>query len=140
MRLSTRGRYAVMAIVDLAKLSNEGPISMSSISERQEISLSYLEQLFNKLRRAGLVKSVRGPAGGYVLARPSHDIRISEIVLAVDEDIKATRCSSVITGGCMSKKARCLVHDLWEGLGGQVYNYLNSISLEDVLLGKGLIR
>ena len=129
-----------MAIVDLAKLSKEGPVSLSSISERQEISLSYLEQLFNKLRREGLVKSVRGPLGGYVLARPLQDIRISEIVLAVDEKIEATRCSTSTQGGCMSKKNQCLVHDLWEGLGTQVYTYLNSISLEDVVLGRGLIR
>lgn len=140
MRLSTRGRYAVMAIVDLAKLSKEGPVSVSSISERQEISSSYLEQLFNKLRRAGIVKSVRGPTGGYILARTLSDIRISEIVLAVDEEIKATRCSSSGEGGCMSKKTRCSVHDLWEGLGNQVYGYLSSISLEDVVLGRGLIR
>ncbi len=140
MRIGTRGRYAVMATVDLAKLSKEGPVSMSSIAGRQEISLAYLEQLFNKLKRAGLVKSVRGPMGGYILARPLQDIRISEIVLAVDEKIEATRCSPSTTGGCMSKKTQCLVHDLWEGLGTQVYTYLNSISLEDVVLGKGLIR
>jgi Rrf2 family iron-sulfur cluster assembly transcriptional regulator len=127
-----------MAIVDLAKLSKEGPVSLSSISERQEISLSYLEKLFNKLRRAELVKSVRGPMGGYILARSLGNIRISEIVLAVDEEIKATRCSSSLQG-CMSKKTRCLVHDLWEGLGDQVYAYLNSISLEDVVLGRELI-
>lgn len=140
MRLSTRGRYAVMAIVDLAHLSKEGPISVVSISERQEISRVYLEQLFNKLRRAGVIKSVRGPAGGYILARPLKDIRISEIVLAVDEEIKATRCSSAASGGCMSKKARCLVHDLWEGLGNQIYSYLNSISLEDIVERKGVLR
>ena len=97
MRLSTKGRYAVMAMVDLASSSKGGPIALADIAERQEISLSYLEQLFARLRKGGLVKSVRGPGGGYLLAHPADEMRISDIILAVDEPIRATRCAA---GSC----------------------------------------
>lgn len=133
MRLSTKGRYAVMAMVDLARNSKGQPVALADIAERQEISLSYLEQLFAKLRRAGLVKSVRGPGGGYLLARTVDATRISDIILAVDEPIRATRCSPASATGCLTDKSRCLTHDLWEELGNQIHLYLSSVSLDDVV-------
>ncbi len=138
MRLSTKGRYAVMAMVDLARQSEGRPIALAEIAQRQEISLSYLEQLFAKLRRAGLVGSVRGPGGGYMLARPIGETRISDIILAVDEPIRATRCPPSSAAGCKSDKSRCLTHDLWEELGNQIHLYLSSVSLEDVVLRRVL--
>ncbi|HZT89164.1 MAG TPA: Rrf2 family transcriptional regulator [Stellaceae bacterium] len=132
MRLSTKGRYAVMAMVDLAGHSNGSPVSLADIAERQEISLSYLEQLFAKLRRGGLVKSVRGPGGGYLLARERDETRISDIILAVDEPIRATRCTPGAPIGCRGNRSRCLTHDLWEELGNQIHLYLSSVSLGDV--------
>lgn len=133
MRLSTKGRYAVMAMVDLASFSSNKPVSLADIADRQEISLSYLEQLFGKLRKGGLVKSVRGPGGGYLLARSSADTRVSDIVMAVDEPLKATRCKAGSPAGCHTDKSRCLTHDLWEELGNQIYLYLSSVSLEDIV-------
>lgn len=133
MRLSTKGRYAVMALVDLATNSQGRPVSLADISGRQEISLSYLEQLFAKLRRAGLVKSVRGPGGGYLLARPADDTRIADAILAVDEPIRATRCKPNTATGCHSDKSRCLTHDLWEELSRQIHLFLSSVSLADVV-------
>jgi Rrf2 family iron-sulfur cluster assembly transcriptional regulator len=140
MRLSTKGRYAVMALVDLASNSNGRPVALADISARQEISLSYLEQLFAKLRRSGLVKSVRGPGGGYLLARSAEDTRISDAILAVDEPIRATRCKPNSAAGCHSDKSRCLTHDLWEELSHQIQLFLSAVSLADVcnrrVLGK----
>ncbi len=133
MKLSTKGRYAVMALVDLAAQESSLPVTLADIAERQEISLSYLEQLFAKLRRGGLVTSVRGPGGGYLLARPAAETRISEIILAVDEPIRATRCTPGQPFGCRSNKSRCLTHDLWEELGNQIYLYLSSVTLADVV-------
>ena len=133
MKLSTKGRYAVMAMVDLANTSRGRPVSLSDISERQEISLSYLEQLFGKLRRGGLVKSVRGPGGGYLLNRPASETRISDVILAVDEPIRATRCAAGSPHGCKANKGRCITHELWEELGNQIYLYLSSVSLADVI-------
>lgn len=132
MRLSTKGRYAVMAMVDIAKHGKGEPISLAEIAERQEISLSYLEQLFAKLRAANLVKSVRGPGGGYLLAHGADATRISDIILAVDEPIRATRCTPGAPTGCSANKSRCLTHDLWEELGNQIHLYLNSVTLADV--------
>lgn len=132
MRLSTKGRYAVMAMVDLASHSRGTPVALADIADRQEISLSYLEQLFGRLRRGGLVKSVRGPGGGYLLARPSNMTRVSDIIMAVDEPIQTTRCTLGSPAGCHNNKGRCLTHDLWEELGNQIYLYLSSISLADV--------
>ena len=132
MRLSTKGRYAVMAMVDLAKHSGGDPVSLAEIAERQEISLSYLEQLFAKLRKGGLVNSVRGPGGGYLLAFAASETRISDIILAVDEPIRATRCTPGAPVGCRGNKSRCLTHDLWEELGNQIHLYLSSVSLADV--------
>ena len=133
MRLSTKGRYAVMAMVDLAKHSGGEPVSLAEIAERQEISLSYLEQLFAKLRKGGLVTSVRGPGGGYRLAFAAAETRISDIILAVDEPIRATRCTPGAPVGCRGNKSRCLTHDLWEELGNQIHLYLSSVSLADVV-------
>ncbi|MGN6424964.1 MAG: Rrf2 family transcriptional regulator [Asticcacaulis sp.] len=154
MRLSTKGRYAVMAMTDLALNGQFGsygerPISLSDIAERQQISLSYLEQLFARLRKAGLVRSARGPGGGYTLSRPAAELYVSDIVLAVDEPIKATRCSmtsnklgankrlskeeAVREIGCMPGGQRCLTHNLWEDLGVAIQDYLSQVSLEDVV-------
>ncbi len=138
MRLSTKGRYAVMAMVDLAKHSKGNPISLAEIAERQEISLSYLEQLFAKLRTGELVKSVRGPGGGYLLSRGADGTRISDIILAVDEPIRATRCSPGAPVGCRGNQTRCLTHDLWEELGHQIHLYLSSVTLADVVEGRVL--
>jgi len=132
MKLSTKGRYAVMAMVDLARHSGGNPVSLADIAERQEISLSYLEQLFAKLRRGGLVKSVRGPGGGYLLAHKREEMRISDIILAVDEPIRATRCTPGAPVGCRGNRSRCLTHDLWEELSNQIHLYLSSVSLGDV--------
>ena len=133
MKLSTKGRYAVMAMVDLASHSRGKPVALADVAGRQEISLSYLEQLFSKLRRGGVVKSVRGPGGGYLLARSESETRVSDIILAVDEPIQATRCTPGQPSGCHTNKTRCLTHDLWEELGNQIYLYLSSVSLADVV-------
>ena len=140
MRLSTKGRYAVMAMVDLAQRGGEGPVCLAEIAERQEISLSYLEQLFAMLRKGGLVKSVRGPGGGYLLAHGADETRISDIILAVDEPIRATRCTPGAPVGCRGSKTRCLTHDLWEELGNQIHLYLSSVSLADVVAQRVLGR
>ncbi len=133
MKLSTKGRYAVMAMVDLATHSEGKPVSLADVAERQEISLSYLEQLFGRLRKSGIVKSVRGPGGGYLLARPAADTRVADVILAVDEPIKATRCTPGSPSGCHGRQQRCLTHDLWEELGNQIYLFLSSVSLADVV-------
>ncbi len=137
MRLSTKGRYAVMAMTDLARRENDAcrAVALADIAARQEISLSYLEQLFARLRRQGLVKSARGPGGGYRLARTPETTTIAEIVHAVDEPMRATRCASH-GAGCMLKGERCLTHDLWDDLGLQIETYLTSVSLADVLSGR----
>ena len=132
MKLSTKGRYAVMAMVDLACHCRGAPVSLADIAQRQEISLSYLEQLFARLRRGGLVRSVRGPGGGYLPARPLEETRISDIIMAVNEPIRATRCPLGTGAGCKRDKSRCLTHDLWEELGNQIHLYLSSVSLADV--------
>jgi Rrf2 family iron-sulfur cluster assembly transcriptional regulator len=132
MKLSTKGRYAVMAMVDLATHSKGKPTTLADVADRQEISLSYLEQLFGHLRRGQLVTSVRGPGGGYLLAREPAEIRVADVIMAVDEPIKATRCTPGSPAGCHGGQQRCLTHDLWEELGNQIYLFLNSVSLEDV--------
>ena len=132
MRLSTKGRYAVMAMVDLASRSLGRPVALADIAQRQEISLSYLEQLFAKLRKGGLVRSVRGPGGGYLLSHPTEATRVSDIILAVDEPIRATRCMPGSPMGCTGDNGRCLTHDLWEELGNHIHLFLSSVSLADV--------
>ncbi len=137
MQLSTKGRYAVMAMTDLARHGESRAVSLAEIAARQEISLSYLEQLFARLRRSGLVSSVRGPGGGYRLASPAGATPIAAIVRAVDEPMRATRCSQHDGGkGCMSRGERCLTHDLWESLGAEIESYLASVTLADVLNGR----
>lgn len=133
MILGTKARYAVMAMVDMASRNHSNPISLSDLSESQEIPLPYLEQIFSKLRKAGLVQSVRGPGGGYLLSRDSHGISIVEIVEAVDESLKMTRCNAETTGGCIGGKVQCKTHHLWEGLGQQIYSYLDKIHLDEVV-------
>lgn len=136
MILSTKGRYAVMAMVDLAMHQKEKPVGLAAIADRQEIPLAYLEQIFAKLKRAGLVESVRGPGGGYTLARPASELNTADIVAAAEESFKITRCSLHSEGGCRTDKSRCITHDLWEGLGEQIHHYLSSLSLADVVDGK----
>lgn len=121
-----------MAMVDLATHSKGKPTTLADVADRQEISLSYLEQLFGHLRRGQLVTSVRGPGGGYLLARSAAEIRVADVIMAVDEPIKATRCTPGSPAGCHGGQQRCLTHDLWEELGNQIYLFLNSVSLEDV--------
>ncbi len=132
MKLSTRGRYAVMAMADIAHHSTGAPVSLSDIAERQDISLAYLEQLFAKLRKGALVDSVRGPGGGYLLAREAQDIRVADIIMAVDEPLKVTRCEEFSPNGCIGG-VRCLTHDLWEELGRQIHVFLAAVSLADVV-------
>ncbi len=132
MKLSTKGRYAVMAMVDLAQQSNGRPIALADVARRQEISLSYLEQLFAKLRRHGLVKSVRGPGGGYLLSLPAAETRVADLILAVDEPIRATRCTPGSPEGCRANNERCSTHDLWEALGNHIYMFLSAISIADI--------
>ena len=136
MRLSTKGRYAVMAMADLARRERDiaRAVTLSDIAARQEISLSYLEQLFARLRRKGLVKSTRGPGGGYRLAKAADATSIADIVHAVDEPLRATRCKEA--KGCMIRGERCLTHDLWADLGDRIEDYLASVSLADVVGGR----
>jgi len=130
MRLTTKGRYAVTAILDLALHSGEGPVSLADISQRQDISLSYLEQLFARMRRNKLVNSVRGPGGGYLLARPKENIFVAEIVDAVNESVDATLCRG--DNNCQQGKS-CLTHHLWDDLSRQIHSFLSGISLADLV-------
>lgn len=132
MKLGTKGRYAVMALVDLGQHGLSTPVPISDIAARQGLSTSYLEQLFLKLRRRGLVSSTRGQGGGYVLARGPDAITIAEIILASDEDIKSTRCSLKTKTGCHGDHGRCSTHNLWAGLERHIHEYLNSITLGDI--------
>lgn len=141
MRLSTKGRYAVMAMADLARNGQADgvvrAVSLAEIAARQEISLSYLEQLFARLRKSGLVQSVRGPGGGYRLAKGARETVVAEIVLAVDEPIRATRCIGHSSPkGCMMAGERCITHNLWEDLGDEIHRYLAGVSLEDVVMNR----
>ena len=128
MRLTTKGRFAVTAMIDLALRQGGGPITLASISQRQHISLSYLEQLFGKLRRNELVESTRGPGGGYSLARPAEDITVADIISAVDEPMDATMCGG--RENCRADGGRCLTHDLWEALNTHMLGFLSSVHLQ----------
>lgn len=142
MQLSTKGRYAVMAMADLASHSQGEAVPLAAIAERQHLSLTYLEQLFVKLRRTGLVESTRGPGGGYRLATDAHSVPISAIMEAVEEPVKMTRCHLEDTGGCVGD-SRCLTHDLWRALGDHIFEFLGSVSLGDVVdnaTAKNLVR
>lgn len=132
MQLSTKGRYAVMAMADLAKHGDGAAVRLAAIAERQEISLNYLEQIFLRLRRADLVRSVRGPGGGYLLAREASGITIAEIMEAVEEPVQMIRCAGEVSGGCVADK-RCLTHDLWRALGDHILSFLGAVSLADVI-------
>ncbi len=130
MKLTTKGRFAVTAMIDLALHGSQGPVALAGISKRQDISLSYLEQLFGKLRRHNLVESVRGPGGGYCLARQLEQINVAEIIQAVDEPIDATQCGG--KGDCRNAD-NCMTHDLWMTLNAKMYEYLASVSLRDLV-------
>lgn len=132
MRLSTKARYAVTAMVDMALEEASGPVSLATIASRQELPLAYLEQLFAKLRKAGLVSSSRGAAGGYILAHKADGIRILDIIAAVDTPLKATQCEVGSPKGCRSTGERCLTHDLWDELGALVQLFLSHVTLADV--------
>ena len=130
MKLTTKGRYAVTAMLDLALHAADKPVSLAEISARQEISLSYLEQLFSRLRRSGLVCSTRGPGGGYKVSRSLDAVAVSEIIGAVNESVDATQCGG--RENCHSH-GRCLTHDLWEGLSEQIEEFLSGVSLQDLI-------
>src|SRR5215468_3672792 len=130
MRLTTKGGFAVTAMIDVAMHGGKGPVTLAGVSERQKISLSYLEQLFGKLRRHGLVESVRGPGGGYNLARSMEQISIAEIITAVDEPLDATRCGGL--ANCQDEE-RCMTHDLWTSLNEKIYEYLSSVTLKNMV-------
>jgi Rrf2 family iron-sulfur cluster assembly transcriptional regulator len=130
MRLTTKGRFAVTAMLDLALNSGRGPVTLAAISGRQGISLSYLEQLFGKLRRHQLVESVRGPGGGYYLAKPTEQVSVAAIIIAVDEPLDATQCGG--KENCQDDR-RCMTHDLWARLNEKMYEYLGSVHLSDLV-------
>ena len=137
MKMSTKGRYAVMAMIDIASNSGGAPVSLAEIAERQDISQEYLEQLFGKLRKQKLVESARGPGGGYRLARPMSEIPVAKIIAAVDEELQFTRCGGDAVEGCV-RGERCNAHDLWSSLGRQMMYFLSSITLEDVVEKRNL--
>ena len=139
MRLTTKGRFAVTAMIDLALRQQSGPVTLAAISQRQQISLSYLEQLFGKLRRKELVESTRGPGGGYTLGREAGEITVADIILSVDEPIDATHCGG--KENCHGDGGRCMTHDLWASLNARMIEYLDSISLKKLVddqLAKGV--
>ena len=130
MRLTTKGRFAVTAMIDVAMHSTNAPATLAAVSERQKISLSYLEQLFGKLRRCGLVASVRGPGGGYRLAGPADKISVADIIVAVDEPIDATQCGG--QENCHDDR-RCMTHELWASLNSHIFDFLQSVTLADLV-------
>jgi Rrf2 family transcriptional regulator, iron-sulfur cluster assembly transcription factor len=135
MKLTTKGRYAVTAMLDLAFHCGPGPVKLAEISARQGISLSYLEQLFTRLRKEGLVASTRGPGGGYSLSRPAERIAIAEVIMAVDESVDTTRCGGL--SNCHNDQ-RCLTHELWTDLSAQIRNFLTDITLGDLVVRGGV--
>ena len=130
MRLTTKGRFAVTAMIDVAMHGTKGPVTLAAVSERQKISLSYLEQLFGKLRRQGLVSSVRGPGGGYNLAKPLDTVSVADIIRAVDEPIDATQCGG--KENCRDE-GKCITHDLWISLNEHIFDYLRSVTLDQLV-------
>lgn len=130
MRLTTKGRFAVTAMIDLTRHQENGPVSLAGISERQDISVAYLEQLFSKLRRKNLVKSIRGPGGGYILANDATDITVADIVFAVDEPLDVTRCGG--NGNCAKGSIKCISHNLWASLNERIIAYLESVPLSEL--------
>jgi Rrf2 family iron-sulfur cluster assembly transcriptional regulator len=130
MRLTTKGRFAVTAMIDVAMHGANGPVTLAAVSERQRISLSYLEQLFGKLRRSGIVASVRGPGGGYHLARAAAQLSVAQIIVAVDEPIDATQCGGL--ENCHDDR-RCMTHDLWAGLNSHIFSFLSGVTLAQLV-------
>ena len=133
MRLTTKGRYAVMAMADLALFKDNGPISLKDISLRQNISLAYLEQIFIKLKQENLVKSVRGAKGGYELKSPPEEIKISNIILAVNEEIKTLNCKKESKKGCNNKSSKCITHNLWDQLDQHINSFFEKVKLQDLV-------
>ena len=133
MKLSTKSRYAVQAMVDLAINSNNKPCNLSEISNRQNISLSYLEQLFVKLKVSNLVKSVRGANGGYILVKPASEIKLSNIIYAVDETVKTLNCKKESKKGCNHKSMKCITHNLWDDLDQHINNFFEKVKLQDLV-------
>ena len=133
MKLTTKGRYAVMAMADLALFKDKGPISLADISIRQNISLAYLEQIFIKLKQERLVKSVRGAKGGYVLDAPPEEIKISNIISAVDEEIKTLNCKKESKKGCNNKSSKCITHNLWDQLDQHINTFFEKVKLQDLV-------
>ncbi len=136
MKLTTKGRYAVMAMADLAANQHLRPVSLNDISIRQNISLSYLEQLFAKLKNEKLVKSIRGPSGGYILEKSPKDIKISNIIFAVDEQVKTLNCKKESKKGCNGKTVKCITHNLWDELEKHINNFFDKVSLNDLVKQK----
>ena len=133
MKLTTKGRYAVMAMADLALYKDNGPISLSDISVRQNISLPYLEQIFIKLKDNNLVKSTRGAKGGYILEKPANEINISNIISAVDEEVKTLNCKKESKKGCNNKSTKCITHNLWDQLDQHINNFFEKVKLQDLV-------
>ena len=133
MRLTTKGRYAVMAMADLASYAKDKPISLSEISLRQNISLSYLEQLFLKLKNKNLVKSVRGSSGGYELVKPATEIKLSNIIFAVDETVQTLNCKKDSKKGCNHKTMKCITHNLWDDLEKHINSFFEKVKLDDLV-------
>ena len=132
MKLTTKGRYAVMAMADLASFQSDKPVSLNDISLRQNISLSYLEQLFAKLKSGKLVKSVRGPSGGYVLDKNPKEIKLSNIIFAVDEEVKTLNCKKNSKRGCNNKSTKCITHNLWDQLDQHINGFFERVKLQDL--------
>ena len=133
MRLTSKGRYAVMALVDLARFDGINPVSLRDISLRQGISLDYLEQIFSKLKKNNIVKSIRGTQGGYILNKNPNDIKLTNIFYAVDEKVKTVQCKKDSKKGCNGKATKCITHDLWDELESHINTFFESKSLEDLL-------
>ena len=133
MKLTTKGRYAVMAMADLAANQSLKPVSLSDIASRQNISLSYLEQLFSKLKNQKLIKSIRGPAGGYILEKNPREITVSNIIYAVDEQVKTLKCKKESKKGCHGKTVKCITHNLWDDLEKHINEFFDNVSLNDLV-------
>ena len=132
MKLTNKGRYAVMAMADLASNASNGPISLSEISIRQNISLAYLEQIFFKLKNNKLVRSTRGANGGYILEKPASEIKLSNIIFAVDEEVKTLNCKKSSKRGCNNKSTKCITHNLWDALDQHIIGFFERVKLQDL--------
>lgn len=130
MILTTKARYAVMAVIEISEEKNSQPVSLTTISDKQKISLSYLEQIFSRLKKAGIVDAIKGPGGGYILAKDAKEINIADIIKAMGESVKMTRCST--KDGCVTISSKCKTHHLWRGLENKIYEYLESIPLNSL--------